>query len=80
MLEILRKEKYFHLLDNIWGTDLSVTQLRNKFNTGFRLLLCVTDIFNKYGYVLPLKDKKWITIITTFQKILDKFKKKPNKI
>ena len=49
LLEISRKEKYFHLLDNIWGTELFVTQLRNKFNTGFRFLLCVTDIFNKYG-------------------------------
>ena len=34
-----------------------------------RLLLCVIDIFNKYGWVIPLKDKKDTTITNTFQNI-----------
>ena len=41
-----------------------------KFNRGFRFLLCVTDIFSKYAWVVPLKDKKGINITNGFQKIL----------
>ena len=63
-------------------------QLISKFNKGFRLLLFVFDIFSKYAWVFPLKDKKSISIVNTFQKILDdsdrseaKSKgRKPNKI
>ena len=47
-------------------------QLISKFNKGFRFLLCVIDIFSKYAWVVPLKDKKGITIVNAFQKMLDK--------
>ena len=45
-------------------------QLISKFNKGFRFLLCVIDIFSKYVWVVPLKDKKSISIVNAFQKIL----------
>ena len=54
-------------------------QLLSKFNKGFRFLLCVIDIFSKYAWVIPLKDKKCISIANGFQKILDGSKGKPNK-
>ena len=34
-------------------------QLISKFDKGFRFLLCVIDIFSKYAWVVPLKDKKF---------------------
>ena len=40
-------------------------------------MLCVTDIYSKYAWVIPLKDKKGIRITNTFQKILDKSNRKP---
>ena len=55
-------------------------QLINKFNKGFRFLLCVIDIYSKYTWVIPLKDKKRITITNAFQNILDESNPKPNKI
>ena len=55
-------------------------QLLIKFNKGFRFLLCVIDIFSKYAWVIPLKDKKGISIVNAFQKILNDSKRKPNKI
>ena len=45
--------------------------LISKFNKGFRLLLCVIDIFSKYAWVVPLKDKKGVSIVNAFQKILN---------
>ena len=44
--------------DNTWGVDLTDMQLLSKFNKGFRFLSCVIDIFSKYAWVIPLKDKK----------------------
>ena len=44
-------------------------QLRNKFNKELRFLLCVIDIFSKYAWVVPLKDKKVIALPNGFQKI-----------
>ena len=53
------------------GADLADMQLISMFNKGLRFLLCVIDIFSKYAWVVPLKDKKSITITNAFQKILD---------
>ena len=55
-------------------------QLINTFNQGFRFLLCVIDIFSKYAWAVPLKDKKGITVTNVFQKILKESNRKPNKI
>ena len=71
---------YSRFKDNIWGADLADMQLISKFNKGFRFLLCVIDIFSKYAWVVPLKDKKGITITNAFQKILNVSNRKPNKI
>ena len=55
-------------------------QLTSKFNKRFRFLLCVIDIFSKYAWVIPLKDKKGASIGDAFQKMLDDSDRKPNKI
>ena len=55
-------------------------QLISKFNKGFRFLLCVIDIFSKYAWVVPLKDKKGISIVNAFQKIIKESNRGPNKI
>ena len=71
---IIRKFKkrkvYSGFKDNIWGADLADMQLISKFNKGFRFLLCVIDIFSKYAWVVPLKDKKGVSIVDAFLKDL----------
>ena len=66
--------------DNIWGVDLADMQLLSKYNKGIIFLLCVTDIFSKYASIVPLKDKKGISIVKAFQIILKQSNRKPNKI
>ena len=66
--------------DNLWGNDLADMLLINKFNKEIRFLLCDIDIYSKYAWVVPLKDKKRITIINDFQKVLNGSERKPNKI
>ena len=55
-------------------------QLVTKFNKGIHFLICVIDNYSKYAWIIPLKDKKGITITNAFQKILDESNRKPKKI
>ena len=52
-------------------------QLISKLSKGIRFQVF---IFSKDAWVIPLKDKKGVTIVNGFQKVLDDFKRKPNKI
>ena len=53
-----KRKVYSTFKDNIWSADLADMQLLSKYNKGIRFLLCVIDIFSKYAWVVPLKDKK----------------------
>ena len=77
--KIKERTVYSGFKDNIWGADLADMQLIKTFNKGFRFLLCVIDIFSKYAWVVPLKDKKSIVITNTFQKIFKESNRKSNK-
>ena len=55
-------------IDNIWGTDQAAMQLISKFNKGFRSLLYVIDMYSKYAWVIPLKDKKELQVLMLFKK------------
>ena len=66
--------------DYIWGADSTDMQLISNFNNRFKFLLCIIDIFSKYACVVPLKDRKGVSIVDFFQNILDKSGRKPNKI
>ena len=54
-------------------------QLISKHNKGIRYLLCVIDLLSKYAWVVPLKDKKGVSIVNAFQSTLKKSDRKPNK-
>ena len=54
-------------------------QSLSKYNKGIKYLLCPIDIFSKYAWVVPLKDKKGVSIVNAFEKIVSKGRK-PNKI
>ena len=71
---------YSSFRNNIWGVDLVDMQLLSEYNKGIRYILCAINLFSKYAFVVPLKDKKGVTITNAFQSILDKSKRKPNKI
>ena len=42
--------------------------------------LCAIDLYSKYVFVIPLKDKKGISIVNAFDKIIKQSNRKPNKI
>ena len=76
-----KRKVYSAFKDNIWAADLADIQLLSRYNKGIKFLLCVIDIFSKYVWVVPLKDKKVISIVKAFQIILKQSNsRKPNKI
>ena len=62
-----KREVHSPFVDTIWDVDVADMQLISKFNKGFRFLLWLIDIYSKYAWVLPLKDKKVIMISNPFQ-------------
>ena len=71
---------YSQFKDNIWGVDLAGMQSLSRKNKGIKYLLCAIDLYSKYAFVIPLKDKKGISIVNVFNKIIKQYNKKPNKI
>ena len=55
-------------------------QSLSRKNKGIKYLLCAIDLYSKYAFVIPLKDKKGISIVNAFNKIIKQSERKPNKI
>ena len=52
-----RRKIYVHAIDEQWQIDLAdMTQLR-RYNDGFQYLLTVIDIYSKFAWVIPVKNK-----------------------
>ena len=75
-----KRKVYSQFKDNIWGVDLVDMQSLSRKNKGIKYLLCAIDLFSKYTFVIPLKDKKGISIVNAFNKIIKQSNRKPNKI
>ena len=55
-------------------------QSLSKYSEGIKYLLCVIDLFSKYAWVIPIKDKKGTSIVNAFKKTLSDLNIKPNKL
>ena len=75
-----KRKVYMQFKDNIWGVDLADRQSLSRKNKGIKYLLCAIDLHSKYTFVIPLKDKKGISIVNAFNKIIKESNRKPNKI
>ena len=64
-----RRKVYSSFKDNFWSVDLADMQLISKYNKGIKYLLCVIDLFSRYAWVIPLKNKKGKIIVEGFKKI-----------
>ena len=75
-----KKRKVYSLFrDNILGVDLADMQSLSKYNKGIKYLLCAVDLFSKYAWIVPKKDKKGTSIVNVLKKIISEGCK-PNKI
>ena len=65
-------------IDKIWAADLVDMQAFSKFNRGFKYLLAVIDVFSKYGWLIPLKDKTGKSVASALKTIFEE--RKPEKM
>ena len=71
---------YVKGIDDTWAADLIDMQSFAKFNDGVKHLLCVIDIFSKYGWIVPIKDKTGKSVAVAFDKIFTNSGRKPDKM
>ena len=65
-------------IDKIWAADLADMKAFEDYNDGYTFLLLVIDIFSKYGYLVPLKNKKGETVANALKTIFKE--RKPGKL
>ena len=63
-----KRKVYSSFRDNIWGADLADMESLSKYNKGIKYLLCATDLFSKYAWVIPIKDKKELVLLMHLKK------------
>ena len=78
--KFIKRKVYSQFKDNIWGVDLADMQSLIKKHKNIKHHLCAIDLYSKYAFVVPLKDKKGISVTNGFNKIIKQFGRKPNKI
>ena len=76
MKKFNKRKVYSQIKNNICGVDLADMQSLSRKNKGIKYLLCAIDLHSKYAFVVSLKDKKGISIVNAFNKIIKQSEKK----
>ena len=58
-------------IDDQWQADLVDVSSLARFNKGYKFLLTCIDVFCKFSWVVPLKNKSGESLVNGFQSILD---------
>ena len=75
-----RRPVLVHGIDDIWSADLVDMQAFAKYNKRFKFMLTVIDLFSRYAWAVPLKDKTGASVRDAFQRIVRTSKRKPGKL
>ena len=65
--------------DETWSADLIDKSSLSKYNNNYKFILTVIDIFTKYAWAIPLKNKSGLSITNGFKTILSEGRK-PEKL
>ena len=68
--KFLRRKTVVAGIDTQWHADLADLSKLSKFNDKHRYLLCIIDVFSKYAWVVPIKDKTGKTLVIAFKSVL----------
>ena len=66
-----RRSVIVHDIDNIWSADLVDMQIFSKYNKNFKFLLTVIDLFSRYAWIVPLKNKTGASVRDASQHITE---------
>ena len=73
-----KRRVFVNGIDKIWAADLADMTALSEYNEGYRFLLLVIDIFSKYGWIIPLKNKQGITTANALETIFEE--RRPGKL
>jgi transposase InsO family protein len=62
-----KRKVYVHSIDQTWAVDLVDMQQYSRQNKHYKYLLAVIDVFSKYGWLIPLKNKTGVTVSEAFK-------------
>ena len=74
----VKRHVYAKRVDDIWAADLVDMQYYSRSNAGFKYILMVIDVFSKYGWAIPLKNKTGAEIVRAFRELLGSGQAPPN--
>ena len=75
-----RRKVYARFKGNIWAADLAEMGSLFSLNHIGKNLFCAIDVFTKYNWVKPLKDKKANGFLHGFVEILNESKSLKSKV
>lgn len=65
--------------DEIWAMDLAQMNAYEEFNDGYKYILCIVDVFSKYAFCVPLKNKNSETVLSAVKKVISDSGREPEK-
>ena len=70
----------FHYKDECWSIDLIDRSSLAKYNKNLKFVFTIIDNHTKYAWAIPLKDKSGKSTTTAIKSLIEKTKRKPDKI
>lgn len=75
-----RRKVIVHRLDEVWGMDLASMESIASHNNEYKFILCIIDVFSKYAWCVPLKNKNATTVLDAVKEVITKSGRSPEKI
>ena len=69
-----------HHKDECWSIDLIDRSSLSKYNKNYKFIFTIIDNYTKYAWAIPIKDKSGRSTTTAFKSLIEKAKRKPDKI
>jgi hypothetical protein len=67
-------------INDLWAADLIYMKKYSKENSGYMYLLNVIDIFSKFAWAIPIKNKDGVTVSKASEKIIKSAKSQNHKL
>lgn len=67
-------------IDEVWGMDLASMETLSEYNNGFKFILCIIDVFSKYAWAIPLKNKTSSSVLNALTTVISQSERIPEKI
>lgn len=75
-----RRKVVVYYTNETWAVDLASMETLSKDNDGYKFILCVIDVFSKFAWTKPLKNKSATTVLTAMKEIVSEIEDKPKYI